>query len=74
MTLLHFDLISLMTKATTVHHTSAEAIKDDFISEFSEVFQDKFGGIEGNEATVTVKVSATPHFHKARSVPFALKE
>ena len=74
MALLNFDLISLITQATTVHQTTANVVKDDLIKEFSEVFRDELGVLRGIEATVTVIESATPRFHKARPVPFALKE
>ena len=74
MTLLHFDLISLMTQATTVHQTSAEVVTCDFIGEFSEVFRYELGALKGIEATVTVKESTIPRFHKARPVLFAPKD
>jgi len=42
MTLLNFDVISLMTQATTaVHQMTANLVKDDLIKEFSEVFQNE---------------------------------
>ena len=53
MALLNFDLISLMTQATTaVHQTSANLVKDDLIKEFSKVFQNELGVLKGIEATV----------------------
>ena len=44
------------------------------MEEFAEVFWDELGVLRGIEATVAVNESAIPRFHKARSVPFTLKE
>ena len=74
MALLNFDLISLMTQATTIHQTTADVVKNDLIEEFAEVFWDELGVLRGIEATVAINESATPCFHKPRLVPFALKE
>ena len=43
MALLNFDLISLMTQATTIHQTIADVVKNDLMEEFAEVFRDEFG-------------------------------
>ena len=37
------------------------------------VFQDKLGTVEGVTATIHVDPTATPPFHRARPVPFALR-
>ena len=74
MALLNFDLISLMTQATAIHQTTADVVKNDLMEEFAEVFQNELGVLRGIEATVAVNESAAPRFHKARPVPFALKE
>ena len=74
MALLNFDLISLMRQATVIHQTTAEVPKNNLIEEFAEVFRDELGVLKGIEATVAVNESAIPRFHKARPVPFALKE
>ena len=74
MVLLNFDLISLITQATTIHQTTADVVKNDLMEEFAEMFQDELGVLRGIEATVAVNESAIPRFHKARPVPFALKE
>ena len=63
-----------MTQATAIHQTTADVVKNDLMEEFAEVFQDELGVLRGIEATVAVNESATPRFHKARLVPFALKE
>ena len=55
MALLNFDLISLMTQATTIHQTTADVVKNDLME-------------------LAINESAIPRFHKARLVPFALKE
>ena len=44
------------------------------MEEFAEVFQDELGVLRGIEATVAINESAINHLHKARPVPFALKE
>ena len=74
MMMLNFDLISLMTQATTIHQTTVDVVKNDLMEEFAEVFQDELGVLRGIEATVAINESAIPRFHKARPVPFALKE
>ena len=44
MALLNFDLISLITQATTtVHQTTINVVKVDLIKEIPEVFQDELG-------------------------------
>ena len=73
MTLLNFDLISLMTQATAVYQTTAD-VKFGLLGEFAKVFLDELGILKGIEATVTVHESAMPWFHKACPVLFALKE
>ena len=74
MALLNFDLISLMRQATAIYQMTADVVKNDLIEKFAEVFWDELGIWKGIEATVTVDESATPCFHKAHLVPFALKE
>ncbi|MEW8341158.1 MAG: reverse transcriptase family protein [Candidatus Thiodiazotropha taylori] len=43
-------------------------------SEFKDVFQKNSMPIQGFKAHITMKENAKPVFHKARSVPYALKE
>ena len=43
-------------------------------SEFKDVFQKNSMPIQGFKAHITIKEYAKPVFHKARSVPYALKE
>ena len=74
MALLNFDLISLMTQATAIHQTTTDVVKNDLMEEFAEVFQNELGVLRGIEATVAVNELAAPRFHKARPVPFMLKE
>ena len=62
-----------MTQATAVHQTTAD-VKLSLLEEFAEVFRDKLGVLKYIEATVNIHESATPRFHKARPVPFVLKE
>ena len=62
MALLNFDVISLMTQATTIHQTTAYVVKNDLIEEFAELFRDELGVLRGIEATVAINESATPVF------------
>ena len=64
----------------TVFHTSTPSVGSDSKSdhpelspEFSDVFSSKLGCYTGGKVTVHLKSDATPHFLKARSVPFSLK-
>jgi hypothetical protein len=41
---------------------------------YSEVFADTLGTVKGVSAKIYVDETAVPRFHKARSVPFALRE
>ena len=74
MSLLKFDVVTLMEQVTQVHYMSKDTMATEIMMEFSDVFKDELGILKGIEATVTVQESATPHFHKPRLVPFALKE
>ena len=74
MALIIFDLISLMRQATAIYQMTADVVKNDLIGKVAEVFWDELGIWKEIEATVTVNESATPCFHKAHLVPFALKE
>ena len=56
-----------------MHQTNAD-VKLGLLEEFAEVFHDELGVLKDIKATVTVHESATPQFHKACLVPFALKD
>ena len=51
---------------------SAKSLQD-VLDKYPEVFQDKLGCLKGLKAQIHVDQDATPVFHKARSVPFALR-
>ena len=46
----------------------------ELLEENREVFQDDLGELKGIQATLNTKSQATPRFHKARKVPYTLKE
>ena len=46
----------------------------DVLDQYSDVFEDKLGTVKGVTAKIYTDPTATPQFHKARSVPFALRE
>jgi len=71
--LLNF-VVSLMTTATAVHQMSTDAVVNELMTEFADVFCDELEVLKGIEATVTVDESAIPHFYKLRPVPFALRK
>ena len=52
----------------------APAAVDSLLQTYSEIFEDGLGTLKQFEARLHVKPGAQPKFHKARSVPFALKE
>ena len=74
MSLLHFDVVHLMDKATQVHLNSTDSSSAELVTDFSDVFKDELGVLKGIEATIAVEESALPRFHKPRPVPFALKD
>jgi len=71
MSLLHFDVATLMEQVTQVHHTSESTMAAEIMTEFGDVF---IGIPKGIEPTVTVDKSSPPHFNKPWSAPFVLKE
>ena len=46
----------------------------DVLARYSEVFKDELGTLKGVTAKIHTDPTATPKFHKARSVPFALRK
>ena len=64
----------MMKQATQIHHTSESTLMAGLMSELADVFRDELGVLKGIEANVSVEESAVPRFHKARSLPFALRE
>ena len=73
-TLLQFDVVTLMEQVTQVHHTAEDTVANKIMIEFADVFKDELGLLKGIQANVTVDEAAPPRFCKPRPVPFALKE
>ena len=46
----------------------------DILSKYDQVFQEGLGTFSGVEAHLEVDPEATPRFHKARSVPYAMRQ
>ena len=75
MSQLGFDVSALIQKATQVHNTSEVVVTAERLcNDYSEVFKDELGILQGIEATISVDQHATPKFHRYRPVPFAVKE
>ena len=64
MSLLQFDVVTLMEQATQIYHTSESTMTAEIMTEFADVFKDELGILKGIEATVTIDKSAPPHFNK----------
>jgi len=47
---------------------------DDLLEEYSDVFRSGLGCLQGMKVHLTIDSSVTPKFHKARTVPFVLRE
>ncbi|XP_061774106.1 uncharacterized protein K02A2.6-like [Nerophis ophidion] len=56
--------------------TSAQKPKSiqEVLAKYDEVFKDELGTLKDIKATISVKPDAVPKFHKARVLPFAMKE
>lgn len=59
---------------TVSEHTQPPKSIPEVIAKYSEVFRDELGTLKDIKATISVKPDATPKFHKARPLPFAMKE
>ena len=58
-------------KAVTAQQT---CIEEEIVTEYKDLFKKELGLLSGIEAEVSVEQTATPRFHKSRSVPFALRD
>ena len=60
----------------TVTENSAQKPKSipEVLSKYDDVFKDELGTLKDIKATISVKPDAVPKFHKARVLPFAMKE
>ena len=53
---------------------SADSQLNDFLSKHSELFSERYEGMKGLEAHITMRGDARPVFVKARRVSYALKK
>ena len=65
----HIRLDWSSIKAVLPHQRSLK----DLMEKYHEVFTDELGTIKNRKAKLSVAQSATPRFHRPRSVPFAMK-
>ena len=54
--------------------STSNADLDQVLSKHTAVFTNELGALKGFKAKLYVKSDATPKFHKARPIPFALKK
>lgn len=47
---------------------------DELLAEYSDILSENLGLLHGIKASSSVYESATPRFHKFRSIPFEIKE
>ena len=76
MYLLWVDVSRLIQSTTQIHNMNSVLIPsppEQLFAEFSDVFQDQLGMLQGTKALVSVVPHATPKFHRPRAVPFAIK-
>uniref|UniRef100_A0AAV2KXD0 ribonuclease H n=1 Tax=Knipowitschia caucasica TaxID=637954 RepID=A0AAV2KXD0_KNICA len=62
-----------MIKKVTESTTKPKSIQD-VLDKYADVFKDELGTLKGIKAAIFVKPDAVPKFHKARVLPFAMKE
>ena len=67
-------LTTLLLDWQKIFQVRTQRSLQDVLDAYSEVFGDNLGTVKGVTAKVHVDSTATPRFHKARSVPFALRE
>ena len=65
-------LTTLLLDWQKIFQVRTQRSLQDVLDAYSEVFGDNLGTVKGVTAKVHVDSTATPRFHKARSVPFAL--
>ena len=57
-----------------IFSVKSERTLQTVLDKYPDVFKDDLGTVKGMKATIHIDPEATPLFHKARPVPFALKE
>ena len=55
-----------------IHYTHAPGL-NDLLAKYSEVFEKGLGTFKGQEVSIAVDPEATPRFHKARPLPYAMR-
>ena len=58
----------------TIFKLEATHTLEEVLSKHSDVFKDELGTVQGISAKIHVDPNTQPQFHKARSVPFALRK
>jgi hypothetical protein len=66
------EIKQLHISTSKTKNTTDEQVKT-LIEKYSEVFKEGVGTLKNIKARVLVKSNATPKFHKARQVPYALR-
>ena len=67
-------LSSLRLDWRKIFHVQSSRNLQDVIDSYGEVFKDGLGTVKGITAKIYVDTAAVPKFHKARPVPFSLRE
>ena len=63
----------LQQSGDTVHAVRSDGLHD-LLEHYGDLFSDKLGTVKGVTAKLHLKPDARPVYHKARSVPYALRE
>ena len=56
-----------------IHYTASPGLHE-LLNKYDQIFQEGLGTFKGYEARIEVDPNATPHFCKARTVPYAMRE
>ena len=56
-----------------IHYTQAPQLQE-LLAKYSEVFDKGLGTFKGEEISIAVDSDATPRFHKARPLPYAMRQ
>ena len=57
----------------SLHYTCSRGLQD-LLTEYAEVFQKGLGKYNGPKVTIEVDSKATPHFYKARTMPYSMRD
>ena len=66
-------LNALQLNWSKIHHTQAPSVQE-ILAQYSEVFEKGLGMFKGQEVSIAVDLDASPRFHKARPLPYAMKQ